>query len=547
MKLYLLFVATLLSYPILAQEDATDFLRFKNGDTLHGKYLALEEGPLLQWLSNEAIDPITFETNNLRKLILNNGCAQKPITSTGLVQLNNGDRLPGNLISMGSDSVTIQTQFGGLLTIPRNTVQTILPNRHGNNVLYAGPFNDQNWEVPGTRPQPEAEKKQPSDPNNEVPADNLADDPPKPEEKKNKDTLPLLNPPAEKKPWVYGGASWFSNSNNVIRLNTELPDLVSIRFKLAWQAPFSANIAVFADFKRPNKKTRVRRVQENNDDNKPLNEELAEKPKQKPELEPEPEPEFNDIMEVGPGNHVAETFGSGYLISVRSSYSGLQRLGFDGKNRSTKNALSNSGSRLNINDLFFAEFEIRANRQKGKISLFVNGEFYSEWQDPAEPLEKTKRYFAISTEGKSRIRISDVVISEWNGMPDSALSMKTKERDVLLLANGTDRISGKILNLEEETFLIESNYGLLQIPAHEVTDIQLASNSIIEPVTSSGDEILVSLQPNGLLTLKPQQGAKNLLTGEHLILGDLTLDLRYAYLLEFDPIGSIFDNWDDEF
>lgn len=525
---------------LAAEEETADFLRFKNGDTLHGNYLGLDEGPILQWQSSEAEAPIPFETNNLRKLVLNNGRAEKPLTDVGLVVLNNGDRLPGKLIAMGGDSVSLQTQFAGLLTIPRNTVRTILPNRHGGDVLYAGPFSDQDWEVPGSRTKAEDEEREPEE--------NGEEDEPK--EKEESESEPETE---DQKPWVYGGASWMSNSSNILRLETKLPDMVSIRFRLAWQAPLNATIAVFADFKKPHQddsNARVRRAPDKNDleeeNEEPADEEEDQAEEEKKE-EAEKKPLFDDIMEVGPGSHDAESYGSGYLVSVLSSYSRLQRLSFDDKKQGKKTSFPNSGGRLNMGDLYVADFEIRANRTEGSVSLFVNGEFYSEWQDLDEPLEATDRYFAISTAGKSRIRISDVVVSQWNGMPDSARSMKTKARDVLLLANGTDRISGEILTMEEDVFRVESDYGIFQIPAHEVTDIQLASNSIIEPPETTGDEILVSLQPNGVVTLEPQQGLQQNLSGKHAVLGDLTLDLGYAYLLEFDPIGSIFDNWDDEF
>ena len=507
----LLLISLLANPLLLAEKSASDFLRFKNDDTLHGSFLGIDEGPLLQWKSHEAEETISFSTKNLRKLSLNHGQAKKTITDAGLITLNNGDRILGKLTGMDSEALTIETEFAGTLTIPRNTVSTILPNRHGSDVLYAGPFNELGWEVPGNRSTEEQE-----------------DD---------------VSPP-EHPPWQYGGAAWQSNSTQVIRLNTELPDLVSIRFNLAWRAPLNVSMAVFADFQRPalDLPARVRRV--------PLDVEVEEDldEPEAPEDEELEEAVFEDIMVVGPGgNHEAENFGSGYLVSVLSNYSKLQRLGFREDNRGKKSSFPNSGGRLNLADLNFADFEIRANRKEGIVSLFIDGDFYSEWHDLHEPFDDAKRYFALATGSKSSIRISDVVISEWNGMPDSARSMQTQERDVLLLANGTDRISGTITSLENDIFQIDTVYGKFQIPTTEVTNIQLALGSVVEPPESTGDEIIVSFQPNGLITLQPHDSSSQQLNGKHPILGDLTLDLGYAYLLEFDPIGSIFDNWDNAF
>ena len=46
--------------------------------------------------------------------------------------------------------------------------------------------------------------------------------------------------------------------------------------------------------------------------------------------------------------------------------------------------------------------------------------------------------------GNSELRVSEILISQWNGMRDSAQSMQTSERDVILLTNGVDRFSGHI-------------------------------------------------------------------------------------------------------
>ena len=381
-----------------------------------------------------------------------------------------------------------------------------------------GPFNDKDWSVPGE------ENSQ------------LEDGPPPLPEDEGEEP--------EKKSWVHGTAAWYSNSSEILRLNKPLPDQVSIRFNLAWQTPLNATIAVFGDFQRPHRpQSRVRRVedpllgQKAEDEDADAEEEEVEKKA----------PKFVDIMSEGTGNSEPDSFGSSYIVNISPNYSRLQRLGFDDKLQGKKSPFPTSAGGLKLGDLFSADFEIRADREKGNLTLFVNGDFYSQWQDLAEPLDVADRYFAISCNGKSRLRISDVVVSKWNGMPDSARSMQTKERDVLLLANGTDRFSGEILALEEDVFRVKSEYGIFEIPALEVTDIQLATDNVAQAPDPENGEIKVSFQPNGLLTLLPKEGQSTTLKGAHSILGDLSLDLNYAYLLEFDAIGSIFDNWDDEF
>ncbi|MBK1835072.1 hypothetical protein [Roseibacillus ishigakijimensis] len=511
MKFLSLFLANALLSPAFAAEAGDDFIRFKDGDTLHGDYQGLDEGSLVRWQNDEALETITFKSDNLRKISLNGGQAPQAIRSAGLLALSNGDLVPGELIAMGEDSLSLQTEFAGLLTIPREHVRWVQPNRHGGHVRYAGPFNEEGWQTPGPPPQETPE-----------------------------------GPDAAR--WHHGGAAWYSNNEDILRLNVPLPDRVSIRFHLAWQPPLNANIALFTDFQRParEEQARVRRVP---DAARAIEEQdVAEEVGDAEEaVEEEPAgPAMEDIMEVGPGNSDSDSYGSGYLLSLLSSYSRLQRLSFDARGNAKKTTF-NSGNRLDLNDYQQAHFELRAHRSEGVLALYINGEFHSEWQDLAEPLDEADRFFAISAGSRGRLRLSDLVIADWNGMPDSARSMENEERDILLLTNGTDRLSGRVLTMEEEVFRIDTRYGVLQIPSAEVADLRLATGHLAEAPESENEQVLISMQPKGLLSLSPGKGSADILRGSHPILGNLTLDLSYAYLMEFDPIGSIFDNWDDEF
>jgi hypothetical protein len=181
--------------------------------------------------------------------------------------------------------------------------------------------------------------------------------------------------------------------------------------------------------------------------------------------------------------------------------------------------------------------------------LFVDGEFYAEWQDLTEPLLNNDhdRFFAIKAEQNSKLRLSDVVVSEWNGMPDSARSMENEERDILLLANGTDRISGEVLTLEEDIIRVRSHYADLEIPVSDISEIHLATGNLAQPSKPEEDDVLLYLQPRGQVTLKPHHGNSGRLKGTHPVLSDLSFDLDYCYLIEFDPQSTIFDNWDHDF
>ncbi|HCQ39827.1 MAG TPA: hypothetical protein DIV39_11785, partial [Verrucomicrobiales bacterium] len=76
-----------------------DLLRFRNGDSLHGSFLGLGDGEL-RWRHSEAAEPITLRTDKIRRLSFNGGRARKNLRSPSFVQLADGDRIPGTLVSL---------------------------------------------------------------------------------------------------------------------------------------------------------------------------------------------------------------------------------------------------------------------------------------------------------------------------------------------------------------------------------------------------------------------------------------------------------------
>lgn len=495
-------LCTLATTPLLLGQDK-DLLRLKNGDTSHGNYLALEEGPILRWKAKEALEPTSYRTENLRKIVLNAGSSAKLVTSEGHLITVAGDNFPGSLISMGSDSVSLETPYAGLLTFPRDQVASLYPNRAKGKVYYAGPFSEESWSMIETKQEIE---------------DREADD---------------TEPAAEEQLWKFGNGAWYSNSEQPLCLQVPLPDRVSIRFQLAWQNKLHVSLALMADFQVPVAKEQADDApdEEAPDDDAPAEDQFT----------------FVPLKDHGTGRTPAENFGSGFSVDLHNSYGRMQKLTFGEDGQSRSQSFSTASGRSQLTNIYSATIELRCDRLAGKVSLFINGDFYAEWQDEGEPLSDVDRFFAIRALQKANLQVTDLVVSEWNGMPDAARSMENEERDVLLLANGTDRISGQILSLEEDMFQVKTRFGDFRIPAAEVTEIHLATGSRAEPPSFGDNDIFISLQPRGRVTLTPEIGQGKTLKGTHPVLGDLTIDLDYSYLLEFDPQRTIFDNWDNDF
>ena len=500
-----LFASTLFSLSsslLVAQQDiGSDYLLFKNGDSLHGEYLGLDEGPLLKWRRGEAEQQGPFSLRDLRKVSFNGGMAKKTVEEGGMAVLSNGDRIPGTLIALDENTLTLSTPFAGELRIPRKNLTQLSPNRFGNKVIYAGPFNQEHWGTPEFESASEEEE--------------------------------------ERDYWYFGGSSWISDEKYFapLRLDIPLEDRISIRFNVRWVAPLGFNIGLFSDFQRPiipEKETRVRRVSETTPEGEDVPEEKAPL-------------EFGDIIEQGMGDEDAETFGSGYLISIMSTYCRLARLSFDEEGHARRKTFTNSSSRLQLNGQYSANIEIRACRSEGSIRAYVDGQLAAEWQDLGDPFQDENCFLSFRDTLKGKVRISDLVVAPWNGMTDSALSMQHEERDILLFENGTDRISGELQSITDGIISIRSPLGDLKTPIDEIAKIHFATDSISEDDTYSDSHILVNLQPSGRLTLQPKEDVAGSLVGEHPILGELSIDLSYSYLIEFDSLTTIFDNWENDF
>ena len=126
-----------------------------------------------------------------------------------------------------------------------------------------------------------------------------------------------------------------------------------------------------------------------------------------------------------------------------------------------------NGGAARLGETGRARIELRSNRRTGEITLFVNDEFTAQWNgldmaaDEAADGDAAGKGKAsggsgfgfVAQGGDSPVRISDIIISEWNGMPDSARSLQMDEQDVVLMTNGTDRYSGKVGSLDDVTAL----------------------------------------------------------------------------------------------
>jgi hypothetical protein len=493
-------LVALLAAP-LAAATPDDLLRFTNGNQIDGRFGGIDAAGTITWTRPDVATPMPFQREKIRQIVLRNARPLSPLADPCHVTLVDGDRLPGKVLAADGESITLATSAAGTLVLPRDAVSVVAPQPFGGRLVYAGPFDDQGWKI--VRAEPAGFE------------DPFAG-PPKAKDGPEDETKPV---------WSHLGASWYCRGGmDALTLDAGMPDRALLRFKLGWRSRPNIAVAFHADLRQPD-------------------------PPKKEEDKPADRPSFGGMQ------NLSRLFGSAYVLNFQSGYVHLQRTGFDEEGNPELERVRVGSTTVRLNDTGEAVFEIRCDRREGTIAVHVDGEFAVQWstaEDGAEPADRSATYRApggglgFQVQGNNnQIRISDVVVAEWNGLTDSARSMESESRDIVLLTNGTDRFSGKLLAIRDGQVEIESSYAPLKIPLADVAEIHFARDSRRKPGSPAPGGITVLLQPVGRISGVPLGATQGRIQLDTRLAGKLDLDLTPAVVLEFNPSGGFLDEWDD--
>lgn len=488
----------------LTAAEPQDLLRFGNGDQLHGKFTGIKDGPQVIWQRDDVKAPVDFKTEQLRHIVLNGGRPKTGLASLSHVVLVNGDSIPGTVTDMDAEGITLETPYAGSLRVPRDQMAMLAPSPLGGRLHYHGPFIKDEWKM--------ANASFPSG----MPAVS---------EKKDEDG----SPPGR---WEFSGSSWYWSSKlsgTGLLKEDAMADRTILRFDLAWKNRLSLAIGFHADFQKPEKK-------------------------QGDEKDAGAQPPRQNAFGPGDSSIFPQLFGNAYVLQVFSTHMMLFRVSTDTEARLPVERVQNNGSSIRLGESGRAILEIRCSRISGDISLFIDGESVARWSEPAGTAQDAARYsgkgngfgFVVQTE-ESPVRISDIMVAEWNGMPDAARSMQTDEQDIVLLANGTDRFSGKVRNFNSGKVEMENKYGLFQFALDDIAEIRFARNRLAKESDHPAGNVMVRLGPLGRISGKPLSGDGNSIRLQNPVCGEMNINLESAVMLDFQNTTNSIDDWDAEF
>jgi hypothetical protein len=490
------FIILLAATQCYAAETHEDLLSFTNGDQLHGHLSGVAAGPSILWKRDDVGEEVKFKSSELRRVVLRGGRPLKPLQSISHIGTANGDRIPGIIRDLDDKRVLLETGFGGMLEIPRDQVGLLAPNPLGGRVLYQGPFLAEEWEMINLE-HPDG-----------IPAPNDDD-------KKSKE-FPR---------WKFSGSAWYWKSQEVgtaLVRKTGMPDRAILKFDIAWKSRLSLTMGFHSNFKAP------------------VAQEKGE--------------EENAGIRGNSPTSIPSIFGQSYILQIYSNYVMLHRTTFDNLGRPRLDRVQTSSSSLRLADSGKASVEIRCNRISGEIALFIDGEFVVQWSEISNGIDEKPDYagkgdgfgFMVQSEN-SPIRISEVIVAEWNGMPDAARSLQVDDADIVLLSNGTDRFSGKVTGVHDGNLKLEGRYGDFEFPLTEIAEVRFAKSGIAEAPDDVSDEVQVRLYPLGRISGRPLSGDGSKLHILNGAAGEIDINLDHAVILEFEGTESFLDDWDAEF
>lgn len=230
------------------------------------------------------------------------------------------------------------------------------------------------------------------------------------------------------------------------------------------------------------------------------------------------------------------SYGSaGYMFSIGEGFVSVQRSG-----RSQVGAAITTGrafiGQSKVPALLYAKrarLEIRTSIDGSNLYFFVNGELAAQWHDANGFLPPGRGVTFYSQRNGSRLRLGNILISEWGGeLASESSTDNSNERPLVKLAN-KDQFTGEVHSIREGKLNVSTGKIKLNVPMDRVRQVVLEAPPL-DPSGHSPDDVRVFFSDQGQMTMQLRQWTSTGVKGTHPHVGEMTLQPGWVQKLGFN-------------
>jgi hypothetical protein len=198
-----------------------DVLLFLNGDILHGSLISVDPKSGVRWRHPGMKQALQISPASVARISIDHPQATNSAQNRDcLARLTNGDELSGKLAALDSEKLTLETWYGGALTIPRKRIQSLIPGQNKSAYIYEGPAGMEGWTVKGGNGG-DIDRAIQQFLGGKTPQLNVA--------------------------WRYSNGGFISSGNGTIGRGFDFPAKVCVDFDVAWRGYLSLILGLFGE------------------------------------------------------------------------------------------------------------------------------------------------------------------------------------------------------------------------------------------------------------------------------------------------------------
>ncbi len=409
-------------------------ITFHNDDSLRGSFTGITEKNKAVLNSEFSAEPIHFDVSQVSNIVFYNTNFKVPSKSISRISLLNNDIIEGHIIELADSSLKLKSPNLGDITIPKKYILEIDNKISDKEIIYQGPNKKkEDWKLLFSSPKIAGKYKE------------------------------------AKAPWILNDYNITHNSlEGAFLTKASYPDKFSATFNIKNTQPYAPAIILMADLNIP-----------------------------KEIKQPE-----NKLKRMTGRIHHGKYLGNSFVMGLSANTPRLTYYGFNDDHSLALKSFENDIPRgFNRSSTTSTNYEIKVDKTKGIILLFVNNKISARWKVDFNSIKAKGSYLGFKKAQYSRssnttqVFISDITIKTWNGIIHPASPVSSTERDVILLKNDTDRISGEIISIVNDKVKIKSTSSKsnnLTIHVDQVKQIIFSSQDEKQNTTSLNENIVIN-------------------------------------------------------